>query len=77
MLRPGILSFWLDGPIGYKDRIKCLEMLARDVVPALREIGKELGLVNPFQRAPGSVPLAPGRKPESVAQPDRLPPTLG
>jgi alkanesulfonate monooxygenase SsuD/methylene tetrahydromethanopterin reductase-like flavin-dependent oxidoreductase (luciferase family) len=73
VLRPGILSFWLDGPIGYQDRVKCLEMLGRDVVPAMREIGTELGLVDPFQRTPGSVLLPAGQKPESVARPDRLP----
>jgi alkanesulfonate monooxygenase SsuD/methylene tetrahydromethanopterin reductase-like flavin-dependent oxidoreductase (luciferase family) len=72
VLRPGIFSFWLDGPVGYKDRVKCLEMLGRDVIPAMRDMGKELGLTDPFQRAPGSVPLASGRKPESVAQPDGL-----
>ncbi len=72
VLRPGIFSFWLDGPVGYKDRVKCLEMLSKDVMPAMREIGKELGLVDPFQRAPGSVPLAAGRQPDSVAHAEAL-----
>ena len=72
VLRPGIFSFWLDGPVGYKDRVKCLEMLGRDVIPAMREMGKELGLTDPFQRAPGSVALAKGRQPERVAHPDGL-----
>jgi hypothetical protein len=43
-----------------------------DVIPAMREIGKELGLVDPFQRAPGSVPLAAGRQPDSVAHAEAL-----
>src|SRR6266404_2941742 len=72
VLRPGIFSFWLDGPVGYKDRVKCLEMLGKDVIPAMRDIGKELGLTDPFQRAPGSVKLAAGRQPERVAHPDGL-----
>ena len=72
VLRPGILSFWVDGPITSKDRVRCLEMLATEVVPAARQIGQELGLLDPFQRAPGSVPLAAGKKPESVARPDAL-----
>jgi alkanesulfonate monooxygenase SsuD/methylene tetrahydromethanopterin reductase-like flavin-dependent oxidoreductase (luciferase family) len=72
VLRPGIFSFWLDGPVGYKDRVRCLEMLAKHVVPALRETGKKLGLVDPFERRPGSVTLAAGRTAERVAQPDAL-----
>jgi len=47
-------------------------MLGRDVIPAMREMGKELGLTDPFQRAPGSVALAKGRQPERVAHPDGL-----
>ena len=72
VLRPGIFSFWLDGPVGMKDRMRCLELLGKEVMPAVRSIGKELGLVDPFQRRPGSVPLASGRKPESVAHADML-----
>ena len=29
VLRPGIFSFWLDGPVGAKDRMRCLELLAQ------------------------------------------------
>ena len=72
VLRPGIFSFWLDGPVGAKDRMRCLELLGKEVMPAVRAIGEELGLVDPFQRRPGSVPLAQGRKPESVAHADML-----
>ena len=72
VLRPGIFSFWLDGPVGEKDRMRCLELLAKEVMPAVRSIGKELGLVDPFQRKPGSVPLASGRTPERVAHADML-----
>jgi len=71
ILRPGIFSFWLDGPVPFKDRKRCLELLNRDVIPALRDHGKKLGLVDPFQRAPGSVPLR-GGKPEPVSNPAAL-----
>ena len=71
ILRPGIFSFWLDGPVPFKDRKRCLELLNRDVIPALREHGKKLGLVDPFTRAPGSVPLH-GGKPEPVSDPAAL-----
>jgi hypothetical protein len=71
ILRPGIFSFWLDGPVPFTDRKRCLELLNRDVIPALREHGKKLGLVDPFTRAPGSVPLR-GGKPEPVSDPAAL-----
>jgi len=72
VLRPGIFSFWLDGPLAQKDRIRCLELISREVMPAVREIGRELGLTDPFERAPGSVPLPAGREPTPVAQADAL-----
>jgi len=71
ILRPGIFSFWLDGPVPFKDRKRCLELLNSDVVPALREYGKKLGLVDPFQRTPGSV-LLRGGQPEPVSNPEAL-----
>ena len=71
ILRPGIFSFWLDGPVPFKDRKRCLELLNRDVIPALRDYGKKLGLVDPFQRAPGSV-LLRGGNPEPVSNPAAL-----
>jgi alkanesulfonate monooxygenase SsuD/methylene tetrahydromethanopterin reductase-like flavin-dependent oxidoreductase (luciferase family) len=71
VLRPGIFSFWLDGPVPFPDRQRCLDLLNRDVIPALREHGKKLGLVDPFQRTPGSVPLR-GGKPEPVSNPAAL-----
>jgi len=58
VLRPGIFSFWLDGPVSHKDRVRCLTLLNNEVIPALREYGHKLELVSPFQVAPGSRPLA-------------------
>lgn len=58
VLRPGIFSFWLDGPVSAKERKRCLELLNHDVIPALREYGKERGLTDPFECKPGSRPLA-------------------
>ncbi len=72
VLRPGIFAFWLDGPVGLKDRRRCLQLLGNEVMPAVREIGKELGLCDPFERTPGSRPLASGQRPEPVAQTDAL-----
>lgn len=71
ILRPGIFSFWLDGPVPFADRRRCLELLNRDVIPALREHGKKLGLVDPFTCIPGSRPLR-GGTPEPVSDPAAL-----
>jgi alkanesulfonate monooxygenase SsuD/methylene tetrahydromethanopterin reductase-like flavin-dependent oxidoreductase (luciferase family) len=66
VLRPGIFSFWLDGPIPPKDRRTCVTLLGREVVPALREIGKELGLTSPFEVTPGTRKLPSSGKWEPV-----------
>jgi hypothetical protein len=72
VLRPGIFSFWLDGPSPREDRLTCLKLLGTEVLPAVREIGKELGLADPFQIAPGSRPLAASGRPERVGSPEAL-----
>src|SRR5262249_46192900 len=56
VLRPGIFSFWLDGPVPLKDRRTCVKLLGEEVVPALREIAKEMGLTSPFEMKPGTRP---------------------
>ena len=53
VLRPGIFSFWLDGPVSAKERKRCLELLNRDVIPALREHGKNLGAGLPVRTGAG------------------------
>jgi hypothetical protein len=44
--------------------------LGKEVVPAMREIGKELGLEDPFSRTPGSVKIS--GKAEMVGRPDLI-----
>ena len=52
-VRPGILGVWTnDGSITHKDTMRCLELIGQEVLPALREIGEELELTDPFQKAP-------------------------
>jgi alkanesulfonate monooxygenase SsuD/methylene tetrahydromethanopterin reductase-like flavin-dependent oxidoreductase (luciferase family) len=58
VLRPGIFSFWIDGPYPHKDRQRCVELLGKEVVPALREIGAELQLTSPFEMKPGARALS-------------------
>ena len=48
--RPGILSLWAnDGRVSHADSKRCIELLGREVLPALREFGSEQGLVDPFE----------------------------
>ena len=72
VLRPGIFSFWIDGPSPREDRMTCLKLLGTEVMPAVREIGKELGLADPFEVQPGSRPLPSSGKPEKVGSPEAL-----
>src|SRR3989441_2066783 len=55
--RPSILGFWgADGFVSNEDSKKCIRMLGLEVLPAVREIGKELGLLSPFEaNAPVSI----------------------
>ena len=53
MMRPGILAIWTnDGTISHEDTMRCLELMGQEVLPALKEIGEELELTDPFQRTP-------------------------
>jgi hypothetical protein len=53
VFRPGILGVWSnDGTIAHKDTMRCLQLMKEEVLPAVREIGKELGLPGPFEQAP-------------------------
>ena len=53
ILRPGILGIWTnDGTISHKDTMRCLQLMKQEVMPALHEMGKELDLPGPFEKAP-------------------------
>lgn len=66
-LRPGIFGIWYHhGPMSFEDRKTCLRLLGTEVLPAMREIAKELDLPGPFEVKPGSRPLPASGKRESV-----------
>ena len=66
-LRPGTFILWQnDGPITRKDRENNLKLIAKDVMPAIRDMGKELGLQSAYEVKPGSRALAHAGKPDSV-----------
>ena len=38
-----------DGNVSHEDTQTCIRLLGQEVMPAMREIGKELGLKSPFE----------------------------
>ena len=48
--RPSIVGFWAnDGFVSHADTRNCIRLLGQEVLPAVREIGKELGIKSPFE----------------------------
>jgi len=73
VVRPGIFAtFQSQGPVSFADRMNSIRLLGQEVLPALREFGKELGLVDPYERTPGSRPYIPGTQLEQLADTDVL-----
>ena len=63
--RPGIMALWgSDGNVSHEDTKTCIRLLGQEVLPAMREIGQELGLNSPFEAdAPVSHAEAARRSP--------------
>lgn len=57
-LRPGTAVLWDgDGSMTHEDTIRSMTLMGEEVLPQMREIGKELGLVSPFDEpVPGPSP---------------------
>ena len=48
--RPGIMGIWAnDGTVSKQDRRRCIELLCKEVMPAVREHGAKLGLKDPWE----------------------------
>ncbi len=48
--RVGILALWgNDGKIDHADSVRCIELLGKEVLPAVRDYASELGLSDPFE----------------------------
>jgi len=63
VIRPGVFTiFAVQGNVSDKDRLRSVELLGKEVLPAVRAFGKQQDLQGPFDRFPGSVKLAPGTK---------------
>jgi hypothetical protein len=73
-LRPGLFTVWgPEGPIPHAKTMRMLELMGQEVLPAIQEMGKELGLNDPFDTELGKRPLpangkwVPLVKPPAVA----------
>jgi alkanesulfonate monooxygenase SsuD/methylene tetrahydromethanopterin reductase-like flavin-dependent oxidoreductase (luciferase family) len=54
-IRPGSVFFWDgDGAMSHEDQMRSLRLMGEEVIPAVREMGKELELFSPFEVDPGT-----------------------
>src|SRR3954447_22011876 len=66
-LRPGIFIFFApQGQVSNEDRTRSLELICNYVVPEIRAFADQIGLQDPFQKAPGITSLAEGVKRDPV-----------
>jgi alkanesulfonate monooxygenase SsuD/methylene tetrahydromethanopterin reductase-like flavin-dependent oxidoreductase (luciferase family) len=71
-LRPGTFGiFQSQGPVSFEDRMTSIRLLGQEVLPAVREIGRELGIVDNYERTPGMRPYMPGTKREELVSLER------
>ena len=73
-LRPGLFVVWgPEGPIPHEKTMRMMQLMGDEVLPAIHDMGKELGLLDPFETELGARPLGangswePLVKPEAVA----------
>ena len=61
-LRPGSVFFWDgDGAMTHDDQMRSLRLIGEEVIPAVKEMGKELELYSPFEVDPRHQPADRGR----------------
>jgi alkanesulfonate monooxygenase SsuD/methylene tetrahydromethanopterin reductase-like flavin-dependent oxidoreductase (luciferase family) len=54
-LRPGSIFFWDgDGAMSHEDQMRSLRLMGEEVIPAVREMGRELELFSPFEINPAT-----------------------
>ncbi len=72
-LRPGIFGlFTIQGPVSVQDRLANVRLMGQEVLPAMREYAKELGIKDPFEVEPGSRPYTAGTKRDSLVDLEAL-----
>ncbi|MBV8452307.1 MAG: LLM class flavin-dependent oxidoreductase [Deltaproteobacteria bacterium] len=73
VLRPGVMGlFQAQGPLTTEQRMNSIRLMGQEVLPALREIAKGLGIVDPFERQPGSRQYIAGTQLEPLIDLDAL-----
>src|SRR6185437_2609255 len=73
VVRPGIFGlFQAQGPLTTDQRMNSIRLMGQEVLPAMREIAKGLGIVDPFERQPGSRPFISGAKRDPLVDLDAL-----
>jgi alkanesulfonate monooxygenase SsuD/methylene tetrahydromethanopterin reductase-like flavin-dependent oxidoreductase (luciferase family) len=68
-LRPGSIFFWDgDGAMTHEDQMRSLRLMGEEVIPAVREMGRELELFSPFEIDPatGKLVEAPTAEPDAA-----------
>ncbi len=67
--RPGIMSLWAnDGFMSQQDSMTCIRLMGQEVLPAIREHAKALGLESPFEaNTPISLDYSTDLKPRPAA----------
>jgi len=54
-VRPGSLIFWDgDGAMSHEDQMRSLKLMGEEILPAVREMGKDLELFSPFEVDPAT-----------------------
>jgi alkanesulfonate monooxygenase SsuD/methylene tetrahydromethanopterin reductase-like flavin-dependent oxidoreductase (luciferase family) len=73
VLRPGVMGlFQAQGPLTTEQRMNSIRLMGQEVLPALREIAKGLGIVDPFERQPGSRQYIAGTQLDPLVDLDAL-----
>jgi alkanesulfonate monooxygenase SsuD/methylene tetrahydromethanopterin reductase-like flavin-dependent oxidoreductase (luciferase family) len=73
VLRPGTLIIGgVLGNVSDEDRLRSVQLMGECLLPAIKAHGAKIGLIDSFERAPGSVKLGPGQQPCAVTDRARL-----
>jgi alkanesulfonate monooxygenase SsuD/methylene tetrahydromethanopterin reductase-like flavin-dependent oxidoreductase (luciferase family) len=66
--RVGVLALWgNDGKIDHEDSMSCIGLLGKEVLPAIRDYAKEIGLQDPFEAGAPVSQAEAAREAEAVA----------
>ena len=64
--------FQAQGPLTTQQRMNSIKLMGQEVLPAVREIARGLGIKDPFEREPGSRPYTHGTSYEALVDLEAL-----